>query len=120
MRSGTVEALRFFGLVISAFGTCAITMIGSNLAGSKPIGIEVLIDHKWRRRRRKQRVSIRSRMVDEIRADISGRAGSVLDDYRMAPFAREPVPDQSRDRVGRAAGRERYDDFHRSVRIAFS
>ena len=36
MNSGTFDALILFGLTISAFGTCAITMIGSNLVGSKP------------------------------------------------------------------------------------
>ena len=33
---GTLVALTVFGLTNSAFGTCAITMIGSNFAGSKP------------------------------------------------------------------------------------
>ena len=33
---GTLDALMVAGLTISAFGTCAITMTGSNLAGSKP------------------------------------------------------------------------------------
>jgi len=36
MSSDTLDALRFFGLTISAFGTWAITMTGSNFAGSNP------------------------------------------------------------------------------------
>ena len=120
MNSGTLEALSFLGLTISAFGTWAITMIGSNLAGSKPrLRIEILIDHQRRRRRRKQRVTIGSRMIDEFGADIARRAGAVLDDDRLAPFARQPVRDQPRNGVGGAAGRERHDDFDRPVRIIF-
>ncbi|WP_253075369.1 hypothetical protein [Bradyrhizobium sp. 157] len=34
--SGTFDALTLFGLTISAFGTWAITTIGSNFVGSKP------------------------------------------------------------------------------------
>jgi hypothetical protein len=36
INSVTLDAVIRLGLAISAFGTCAITMMGSNLVGSKP------------------------------------------------------------------------------------
>src|SRR5829696_4413731 len=56
-------------------------------------------------------------MVDLFGADVSGSAGAVLDDHRLAPFARQPVADNSWNRVGRSSGRKWDDDFYGTVRI---
>ena len=57
--------------------------------------------------------------IDRLGADIAGGAGTVLDDDRLAPFTRQPITDDARNGVRRAAGRERHDDLHRAVRIVF-
>ena len=56
-------------------------------------------------------------MIDEFGADVSGRAGAVLDHHRLAPFARQPVADKSGNGVGGAAGSEGDDDFDGAIRI---
>src|SRR5215208_1663105 len=56
-------------------------------------------------------------MVDLFGADVSGGTGAVLDDHRLAPFARQPVADNSWNRVGRSSGRKWNDDFYGTVRI---
>ena len=57
-------------------------------------------------------------MIGEVGADISLGAGAVLDDDRLAPFAREwPVSDQPRNGIRRAADDERNDDPDGAVRI---
>src|SRR5215213_6783621 len=56
-------------------------------------------------------------MVDLFGADVSGGAGAVLDDHRLAPFARQPVADKSWNRIGRSSGRKWNDDFYGTVRI---
>src|SRR5216683_1377462 len=42
----------------------------------------------------------------------------ILDDDRLAPFARQPIRNNPWDSVGRSSGGEGYDDFDRVVRIA--
>ena len=81
------------------------------------VGIKILVDHQRRWRRGKQCVAVGSRMIDEFGADVSGRSGAVLDDDRLAPFARQPVSNKSRDRIGRPAGGKRHNDFNRPIRI---
>ena len=44
-------------------------------------------------------------------------AGTVLDDHRLAPFARQPVGDDARHHIGGAAGRERHHDLDRARRV---
>src|SRR5215216_1662430 len=56
-------------------------------------------------------------MVDLFGADISGGARTVLDDHRLAPFARQPVADNSWNRIGRSPGRKWNDDFNGMVRV---
>ena len=80
--------------------------------------IETLVDHQRRRRRREQCVAVRRRAIDLLGADVSGSPGAVLDDDRLAPFARQPFRDQPRHGVSRSSGRERHDDFHGAVGIA--
>src|SRR5713226_6811675 len=56
-------------------------------------------------------------MIDKIGTDVSSRPGTVLDNDGLAPFAREPIPDQPRDGIGRPAGGEGHNDFYGTVRI---
>src|SRR4029078_2491876 len=56
-------------------------------------------------------------MVDLLGADIAGRARAVLDDHGLPPFARQPVGDNSRSRVGRSSRRKWSDDFDGMVRV---
>jgi hypothetical protein len=79
--------------------------------------IEVLIDHKRRRRRREQCVAIGRRTIGHLGTDVSSRAGAILDDDRLAPLARQPIRDQPRDGIGRSTGGERHDDLHGTIRI---
>ena len=58
-------------------------------------------------------------MIDLFGTDVSRSSGSVLDDDRLAPFAREPIPDQPRNGVGRSAGREGNNDLYGVIRIVF-
>jgi hypothetical protein len=81
------------------------------------LGIEVLVDHQRRRRRRKQGVAIGSRVIGKFGADVSGGPRAVLNDDRLSPFARQPFADKARNGVGGPAGGERYDDFDGAIRI---
>ena len=81
--------------------------------------IEILVDHKGRGRRGEQGVAVGRRPIDKFRTDISGGAGAVLDQNRLAPFARQPVADQPGNRIGGSAGRERHDDLDRTIPIIF-
>src|SRR4051812_27437556 len=56
-------------------------------------------------------------MVDLFGTDVSGGARAVLDDNGLAPFARQPVGDNPRNRVGGSSGRKWNDDFDGSVRV---
>ena len=78
------------------------------------LGIEIVIDDERRRRRREQRVAVGIGFGGDLRADVAGGAGPVLDDDGLSPFARQPVADHARHDVGGAAGRERHDDLDRA------
>ena len=54
---------------------------------------------------------------DDLGADIAAGAGAVVDDDRLAPFARQPIGDDARHDIGGAAGGKRHDEFHRARRI---
>src|SRR6476619_3149769 len=56
-------------------------------------------------------------MVDLFGADVSGSTGAVLDDHRLAPFARQPVGDDPRNCVSGSSGRKWNDDFDGTVRV---
>ena len=74
-----------------------------------------MIDDERRRWCRQQRVAVGRRVIDLFGADIAGSPGAVLDHHRLAPFARQPVGDNPRNGVGRAAGRKWHDDLYRTV-----
>ena len=56
-------------------------------------------------------------MIDLFGADVSGSASAVLDDDRLAPFARQPVGDDPWHGIGRSAGGEGHNDFHGAIWI---
>src|SRR4029079_9149063 len=78
--------------------------------------VERCIDGTWWMDR-EQRVAIRRRTDDGFGTDIGTSPGPVFDDEWLAEMVGEPLPDQSRDQIGIAAGRERNDDVYRLARI---
>ena len=64
-----------------------------------------------------KRVAVRRRSHDRLGADIAAGARPVLDDEWLPEPLRQPLTDQARDDVGRAAGRKADDDAHRPRRI---
>src|SRR5262249_26062331 len=54
-----------------------------------------------------------------LRADRGVAAGTVFDQDGLAPILAHALADEARDRVRRAARRERHNDADRAVRIAF-
>ena len=64
-----------------------------------------------------QRVAVGGRAHDRLGADIAAGARPVLDDELLAEPLRQPLADQARDDVVRAAGGKADDDAHRPRRI---
>src|SRR6476659_9486087 len=62
------------------------------------------------------RVAIRGRLCRGLDADIAVGAGLVLDDDLLPQTARQILADEAGAHVGRAAGRERYDETNRPAR----
>src|SRR5258706_13751931 len=56
-----------------------------------------------------ERVTVGLRFGDDFVADGRSCPGPVLDHHLLAPFARELLAEDARERVRRAAGRPRYD-----------
>jgi len=56
-------------------------------------------------------------MHDGFGRDVAACPGPVVDDERLAESIRQPLTQQPRDDVGRAAGRKTDDDPHRPRRI---
>src|ERR1700751_5882179 len=79
--------------------------------------IETLIHDERRRRRRHQRISVRSRAISDLGTDVTRSTSMIFDDDRLAPFARQPISDKARDDVGRSTGGKWNDDFDRVIRI---
>ena len=65
-----------------------------------------------------QRVAVRRRPHDHLGPDVAGGARPVVDHQRLAELIRQPLSDDARDDVGRAAGREGDDQAHRPRRIS--
>ena len=63
-----------------------------------------------------QRVAVRLRAHDRLRAGGAARAAAVLDDDRLAELLGQFVGEQPRRDIGEGAGRERHDDADRPVR----
>jgi hypothetical protein len=70
-----------------------------------------------RRRHHEERIAVRRRPHDHFGADIAAGARPVLDDELLAEPLRQPLPDQARQNVGRAAGGEADNQVHRMPRI---
>ena len=64
-----------------------------------------------------QRVAVRLGAGDAAGAQRAAGAADILDDDLLAEILGHGFGDQARDRVGRAAGRERHDDGDRAVGI---
>ncbi len=70
-----------------------------------------------RQRDQEQRIAVRRRAHDRLGGDIAAGARPVFDDELLAEPLRQPLADQARDDVGRAAGGKADDDAHRPRRI---
>ena len=84
------------------------------------IEIELVVERRVDRVRRsdqEERIAVRRRAHDRLGGDIAASARPVLDDELLAEPLRQPLTDQARDDVGRAAGGEADDDAHRPRRI---
>src|SRR5882672_10927530 len=66
-----------------------------------------------RRSAEEERVTVWWRTHDRLSAQIAASAAPILDDKWLAEPFREPLTDQTRDDVGRAAGAKPDDDAHR-------
>ena len=69
------------------------------------------------RRLDQQRVSVRLRLDHCLRADLSARAGAVLDNHRLMPSLAQVLADDATGNIGARAGGERYDHADRMARI---
>src|SRR5258705_3456342 len=81
--------------------------------------VEILVDDQRWRGRRKQRVTIGRRMIDELGADVAGSAGAVFDHHRLSPFARQPVSDKPRNGIGGATCWKRGRGTSRAATVSF-
>ena len=64
-------------------------------------------------RDQEQRVTVRGCPHDRLGSNAAAGAGVVLDDNRLPKSLRQPLPDQSRDDIGRATGAKAFDQVHR-------
>ena len=84
------------------------------------IEIELVVERRIDRVRRadqEKRVAVGRRAHDRLGGDIAAGARPVLDDELLAEPLRQPLTDQARDDVGRAAGGKADNDAHRPRRI---
>ena len=83
------------------------------------IEFEVLVKRRIdrvRRTRKQERVAVRSRTHDGLGGDIAAGARPVLDHEWLAEPLGQPLTDQPREDVVRAAGSKTDDDAHRPGR----
>ncbi len=80
--------------------------------------VQAGIDHQRGGGRREQRVAVRLRARDGLRADSSGGPGPILHDDGLPPARRELLTDDARQRVGRPARGEWNDDPDRAARVS--
>jgi hypothetical protein len=69
-----------------------------------------------RRGNLQQCVAVGRRARHRLQREIAAAARSVVDDDRLAQPLREPLTDQPRNDVGRAAGADEHDHGHRPCR----
>jgi hypothetical protein len=77
---------------------------------------EMLVDHQIAGVDQ-QRVAVGRCLGDVVRADHRVGAGAILDHDALTPARRQALADLARQRVDRAAGRERHDDVDRMIGI---
>src|SRR4051812_34124215 len=62
-------------------------------------------------------MAVGGRTYDRLVGDIAASTRPVLDDERLAEVIRQPLTNQAREELGRAAGRKADDDAHWPRRI---
>ncbi len=78
--------------------------------------VEHGVDRERAGNRNADRVAVGSGPGDERGAEVAARAGTVLDDHRLAERRRELLREHARDQVGRAAGGKGHDQVDRARR----
>ena len=63
--------------------------------------------------REKERQTIRSGVLEQLRGNLPARAGAVVHNHRLTQLNSELVGQQARDGIGAAAGRKADQDMHR-------
>lgn len=67
--------------------------------------------------RQQQRITVRRRFRDELRADVTAAAGAIFHHHGFAQPLGESLADKSREQIGGTAGSERNDDANWLIRI---
>jgi len=103
---------------------CTWPLSKSGIAGDSRVAHKIVIQVRIERRVDgigrhcdEQRVAVRRRPHDKLRADIGAGAGPVFDDERLRQTIGKPLPEQARHDVGRAAGGNGDHEVHRPGRI---
>ena len=95
-------------------------MLATGAMSRDEIEIEIVVERRIdgvRRDGQHQRVAVRRRSYDDLGADIAAGARPIVDEEWLPEPLRQPLTDQARDDVGRAAGRNSHDQTHRPRRI---
>jgi hypothetical protein len=75
------------------------------------------VDRRIADRHERERVAVGRRFRDRRHRNVAGGADAVLDDHALIPALRQPVGNDARESVRRAAGREADDDVDRPCGI---
>jgi hypothetical protein len=82
--------------------------------------VELIVEHvgdRVSRNHQKERMAVGGRTDDCLGRDIARSPRPVLDDEWLAEALRQPLPNQAREEIGRAAGGKADNDAHRPRRI---
>ena len=101
----------------STFGDCASRKREVGVRIERQLGKQGGAHREVARRREYERVAVRCGARAFGHSDVARGAHLVFNDDRLAPFLRELLADDARQRVGHATGGERHDDAHRPRRI---
>ena len=85
----------------------------------RQLRVQERVDNE-RRRRKKQRMSVRFGSRHRLGAYVAGSTGAVFDDHGLTPFDREPLADHARDGIHGSARWKSDDETDRSDGVRLS